>query len=119
MSGPITHRSRINIFKEFVILGNPQNLIFIRWYQSRERIPERRKKNVNRSGKRYNYVKVGEFMQMAVAEGEKICSNLEDAKRPSAEGLVRYHVTEEAVTAEVGCTEGMQWLKLLRTRRSI
>jgi len=32
---------------------------------------------------------------------------------------VRYHVTKEAVTAEVGCTEGMQWLKLLRTRRSI
>ena len=46
---------------------------------------------------------------MAAAEGEKICSNLEkDAKRPSAEGLVRYHVTEETVTVEVGCTEGMQ-----------
>ena len=42
---------------------------------------------------------------MAAAEGEKICNNLEkDAKRPSAEGLVRYRVTEEAVTAEVGCS---------------
>lgn len=57
---------------------------------------------------------------MAAAEGEKICSNLEkDAKRLSAEGLVRYRVTEEAVTAEVGCSEGMQWIKLLKTRRSI
>ena len=58
------------------------------------------------------------FVQMAAAEGEKICNNLEDAKRPSAEGLVRYRVTEEAVTAEVGCSsqsssEGMQWIKLL------
>ena len=57
---------------------------------------------------------------MAAAESEKICSNLEkDAKRPSAEGLVRYRVTEEAVTAEVGCSEGMQWIKLLKTSRSI
>ena len=62
---------------------------------------------------------------MAATEGEKICSNLEkDAKRPSAEGLVRYRVTEEAVTAEVGCSsqsssEGIQWIKLLKTRRSI
>ena len=52
-------------------------------------------------------------------EGEKICSNLEDAKRPSAEGLVRYRVTEEVVTVEVGCSEGMQWIKLLKTSRSI
>ena len=56
---------------------------------------------------------------MAAEEGEKICNNLEkDAKRPSAEGLVRYRVTEEVVTAEVGCSsqssiEGMQWIKLL------
>ena len=51
---------------------------------------------------------------MAAAEGEKICSNLEqgvlnwfqrgenqkDAKRPSAEGLVRYHVTERCQKTE-------------------
>lgn len=30
--------------------------------------------------------------------------NQKDAKRPSVEGLVRYHVTEETVTAEVGCS---------------
>ena len=57
---------------------------------------------------------------MAAAEGENICSNLEkDSKRPSAEGLVRYRVTEEAVTAEVGCSERMQWIKFLKTSRSI
>jgi len=30
--------------------------------------------------------------------------NQKGAKRPSEEGLVRYHVTEEIVTAEVGCS---------------
>ena len=44
------------------------------------------------------------FVQVAAEEGEKICSNLEkDAKRPSAEGLLRYRVIEEVVTVEVGC----------------
>lgn len=92
-------------FKGIGILGLYPDLIFISWYQSRERIPKRRKKNANRRGKRYSYVKIREFMQMAAAEGEKICSNLEkDAKRLSEEGLVRYRVTEETVTAEVGCS---------------
>ena len=56
---------------------------------------------------------------MAAAEGEKICNNLEDAKRPSAEDLVRYRVTKEVVTAEVGCSEEMKWIKLLKTGRII
>ena len=42
--------------------GKYPRSLFIKWYQSRERIPARRKKNASRRGKRYNYVKVGEFM---------------------------------------------------------
>lgn len=30
--------------------------------------------------------------------------NQKDAKRPSAKGLVRYRITEETVTEEVGCS---------------
>jgi len=30
--------------------------------------------------------------------------NEKGAKRPSEEGLVRYRVTEETITAEVGCS---------------
>ena len=33
-----------------------------KWYQSRERIPARRKRNASRRGKRYSCVKAGEFM---------------------------------------------------------
>ena len=48
-------------------------------------------------------------MRRFAATLSKVCSigsteeNQKDAKRPSVEGLVRYRVTEETVTAEVGC----------------